>query len=212
MIFAGDRTCLRVNFCLFVLLYRYMTHQFCIAAFIHESWVGIFSSWKGICLAPSKTPSSLFTYAFNSLLCLVKHFPCSPLWLCTHFYSVAVMVTFDCPSPGSNTEFASCLETLTPYHLTPVRCFWMSAPIPKPMTTAREFAKKKKIHRKSKSCPGQCLYYRQGCNMNPCYPAFSNNPQINSTPLNPDNTNCHWLILNMQAEIKLVQVWGTSDL
>lgn len=147
MIFAGDRTCLRVTFCLFVVLHRYMTHQFCIAAFIQESWVGIFSSWKGIFLAPSK--STIITlhilYAFNSLLyVLLNIFPCFLLWLCTHFYSVAVMVTFDCPSPGSNTEFASCLETLTPYHLTPGRCFWMSAPIPKPMTTAREFAKKKK--------------------------------------------------------------------
>lgn len=72
--------------------------------------------------------------------------------------------------------------------------------------------KKKKIQRKSKNCPVQCLYYRQRCNMNPCYPAFSNNPQINSTLVNPDDTNCHWLILNMQAKIKLVQIWGKSDL
>lgn len=145
MIFAGDRTCSRVTFYLFVVLFRYMTHQFCIAAFIHESWAGIFSSWKGIFLAPSKsTIITLHIRIYLIIICLVTKFPCSLLWLCTHFYSVGVMVTFDCPSPGSNTEFASCLETVTPYHLTPVRCFWMSAPIPKPMTTAREFVKKNK--------------------------------------------------------------------
>lgn len=197
-----------------MVIYRYIIHQFCIATFIHESWTVIFSSWKGIFVAPSKsTIIALHIRISLIILCLVKKFPCSLLWLCRHFYSVGVMVTFACPSPGSNTEFASCLETLTPYHLTPVGCFWMSAPIPKPMTTAREFAKKKKkIHRKSKSCPVQCLYYRQHCNMNPCYPAFSNNPQINSTLVNPDDTNCHWLILNMHTKIKLVQIWGKSDL